>query len=124
VIYPVGFVSEIRPRATSTINYRPRTHARLVGLRLLASRLKAIYVTSLRIESDELLAQSIDCREIPVGSFPFDPGDGDRLRAFELHWLPTRVIVPGGPGITLEIVNDSPDVMRHVLTRFIWEELD
>lgn len=121
MIYPSGFVSEIQPRAVTTINCRPRTHARLVGLSLLAPRLGAIYVCSVRVEFDQEIIP--DCREIPVRSFPFAPGDNDRLLPFELQWLPTRVIAAGGPGITLEIVNDN-SITRHLLSRFIWEEPD
>ena len=122
-IWPFGFVVEIRPRTTTVINFKPRAlGSRLMGLKLLTPRPRGLYVCSLQVEFDELVDLPFSCREIPVGSFPYDPGDGSpELPPFVLHWLPTRVIAAGGPGVTLKVVSDNPTT-HYLLTRPIWEE--
>lgn len=105
------------------INCRPRAAlARLVGLKLLTPRPRGLYVCGLRVGHDELIDLPRAYREIPVGYFPVDPGDGSpELPPFMLHWLPTRWIVAGDPGVTLDVVSDNPTV-HQLLTRFTWEE--
>lgn len=122
MIWPFGLVAAIPPRATTHINFKPRAPgSRLVGLRLLTPRPWGIYVCSLQVEFDELIDLPRACREIPLGSFPYDPGDGDRLPPFWLHWLPTREITVGGPGVTLRIISDNLTT-HYLLARPIWQE--